>query len=61
MEDINILVVSDLHAGISEAAASDTKLILQGTNNTFGDRLISYIKKLDEKIDYLICTGDIGN
>ncbi|EOK6316004.1 metallophosphoesterase [Vibrio parahaemolyticus] len=61
MEDVNILVISDLHAGISEEAASDTKLILHNPSNTFGDRLISYIKKLDEKIDYLICTGDIGN
>ncbi|ACJ27812.1 hypothetical protein swp_1009 [Shewanella piezotolerans WP3] len=61
MKTVNFLVISDLHAGLSQDSASDTKLILRDKHNVFGDRLINYIKGLDEHIDYLVCTGDIGN
>ncbi|PHX05156.1 metallophosphoesterase family protein [Vibrio splendidus] len=61
MTTVNILVISDLHAGITQDSVSDTKLILRDQHNVFGDKLIDYIKGLDEKIDYLVCAGDIAN
>ena len=61
MDQLNILVISDLHVGLTHEDECDTKLIVNGTPNVYGEALIEYIQKLDRKIDLLVCTGDIGN
>ncbi|EGQ8234631.1 TPA: metallophosphoesterase [Vibrio vulnificus] len=61
MNKLSILVVSDLHVGTSHEHELDTKLIVNGTPNIYGQALIEYLKQLERKIDILVCAGDIGN
>jgi Icc-related predicted phosphoesterase len=61
MANLNILVLSDLHVSVNPEDINDTKLIINDTNNIYGDSIIDYIKNLDKSIDLLVCSGDIGN
>lgn len=61
MSYLNILVISDLHVGITQEDECDTKLIVNGQVNIFGQALTQYLKDMGKKFDLLLCTGDIGN
>jgi len=60
-ENLKVLVVSDLHATTKESESKDSKLIFQNDISEFGEGIIDFIKSTNEKIDILICAGDIAN
>lgn len=61
MSKFSILVISDLHTGISINDGDDTKLLCGVKHNNFDQVFIDYISNLNLDIDLMICPGDIGN
>ncbi len=63
MNKIKFLVVSDLHATVSEEYKNDSRLMFNPTTNEceHAQAFIDYVKELNINIDYLVCPGDISN
>jgi len=59
--NVSMLILSDLHAVTEESKQSDSYLTFIDKKSEFADELILYLKSIPEKIDVLICPGDIAN
>ena len=61
--EIKILVLSDLHAivKVDNSNIDDSLLVFKNGTSKFGSSFIEYAKRLELKIDILICSGDISN
>lgn len=60
-DNLKVLVISDLHATTELSENTDSKLVFQNDVCEFGDGIIDFIKSKKDKIDILICAGDIAN
>lgn len=59
--NLNILVISDLHSISDTQDEGDSHLLFQDGESIFGNNFIEYVKSLNQKIDLLICAGDLAN
>lgn len=61
INNLKILVISDLHAIVDERYSDDSRLEFKFGNCEYAEGFLSFVKRLDYKIDILICSGDISN
>lgn len=60
-DHLSLLVISDLHAISDAKDENDSHLIFSNGESIYGNDFINYAKTLNQKIDVLICAGDIAN
>ncbi len=56
---VRLLIVSDLHAEVSDAS-QDTRLLMK-SDKGFSEGILKAVERYAGNVDYLVCSGDISN